>query len=59
MEVQAISPVSQSSSLLRQQSPQPSHRLSHSASFISASVLVFQNGRSPGFCAVLVVMSDP
>ena len=41
-----VSPVSQSSSLLRQQSPQPSHRLSHSSRLISSSVLRFQKGAS-------------
>src|SRR5262245_47472474 len=39
-------PSSSSSSLTRQQRPQPSHRLSHSLSVISARVLVFQNGAS-------------
>lgn len=40
------SPVSQSSSLFRQQSPQPSHRLSHSVLLICASDFVFQKGAS-------------
>src|SRR5215471_16325070 len=41
-----MSPVSSSSSLFRQQRPQPSHRLSHSASDISSNVLVFQKNPS-------------
>src|SRR5580704_9271578 len=41
-----MSPLSSSSSLTRQQRPQPSHRLSHSAWVISASRLRCQNGAS-------------
>src|SRR5437879_5402071 len=39
-------PVSSSSSLFRQQRPQPSHKLSHSAGVISARLLRRQNGAS-------------
>src|SRR5215470_1518967 len=39
-------PVSSSSSLLRQQRPQPSHRLSHSVGVISARLLRRQKGTS-------------
>ena len=42
--VQEISPVSQSSSLLRQQRPHPSHRDSHCSEFMSSSAIVFQKG---------------
>src|SRR5215471_21794121 len=38
--------VSSSSSLTRQQRPQPSHRLSHSASLISSRLFARQNGTS-------------
>src|SRR5476651_1351932 len=50
-------------SLLRQQRPQPSHRLSHSARVISAMVLVRQNGLSSGieasFASRLLTLPPP
>src|ERR1700722_812103 len=53
ISVKWISPVSSSSSLTRQQRPQPSHRLSHSATLISSSVLTRQNGSVSWSLAVI------
>ena len=66
-----ISPVSSSSYRMRQHSPQPSHRLSHSCAFIWCSRLVSQKGavfacggalmrltsNQPGLCIAAMVSS--
>ena len=51
--VKWILPLSSSSSLTRQQRPQPSHKLSHSLALISSSVLARQNGVDVGSFAVI------
>src|SRR5271170_6599316 len=53
MSVKWIAPSSSSSSLTRQQRPQPSQRLSHSAALISSSVFSRQNGGADCCFAVI------